>query len=115
MIPYCIYCDFHEHIWFMGGDILSIFKIFSKWNKKGWGRPPGPYSKCKLKLMTIHKYLLCPCKRQMSRLRFIALRGVTISTNVAHLHYIIAAVVQWVRALAPQAEGWVFESQPRQT
>ena len=21
-----------------------------------------------------------------------------------------AAVVQWVRALAPQAEGWVFES-----
>ena len=26
-----------------------------------------------------------------------------------------AAVAQWVRALAPQAEGWVFESQPRQT
>ena len=26
-----------------------------------------------------------------------------------------AAVAQSVRALAPQAEGWVFESQPRQT
>ena len=26
-----------------------------------------------------------------------------------------AAVAQWVRAFAPQAEGWVFESQPRQT
>ena len=25
------------------------------------------------------------------------------------------AVAQWVRAFAPQAEGWVFESQPRQT
>ena len=27
----------------------------------------------------------------------------------------VAAVAQWVRALAPQAEGWVFESNPRQT
>ena len=26
-----------------------------------------------------------------------------------------AAVAQWVRAVAPQADGWVFESQPRQT
>ena len=26
-----------------------------------------------------------------------------------------AAVAHWVRALASQAEGWVFESQPRQT
>ena len=26
-----------------------------------------------------------------------------------------AAVAQWDRALAPQAEGWVFESQPLQT
>ena len=26
-----------------------------------------------------------------------------------------AAVAQWVRAFAPQAEGWVFEFQPRQT
>ena len=26
-----------------------------------------------------------------------------------------AEVVQWVKAFAPQAEGWVFESQPRQT
>ena len=25
-----------------------------------------------------------------------------------------AAVAQWVRTLAPQAEGWVFESQPQQ-
>ena len=25
------------------------------------------------------------------------------------------AVAQWVRAFAPQAEGWVFESQPRKT
>ena len=27
----------------------------------------------------------------------------------------IAAVAQWVRVLALHAEGWVFESQPRQT
>ena len=27
----------------------------------------------------------------------------------------IAAVAQWIRALASQAEGWVFESQQRQT
>ena len=26
-----------------------------------------------------------------------------------------AAVAQWVRVFAPQAEGWVFETQPRQT
>ena len=26
-----------------------------------------------------------------------------------------AAVAQWARAFASQAEGWVFESQPRQT
>ena len=26
-----------------------------------------------------------------------------------------AALAQWVRAFAPQAEGWVFESQPPQT
>ena len=25
------------------------------------------------------------------------------------------AVAQWVREFAPQAEGWVFESQPRKT
>ena len=28
---------------------------------------------------------------------------------------ITAAMAQWVRALAPQAKGWVFEFQPRQT
>ena len=28
------------------------------------------------------------------------------------LHYII---MKWVRAFAPQAEGWVIESQQRQT
>ena len=27
---------------------------------------------------------------------------------------ITAAMAQWVRAFVPQAEGWVFESQPRQ-
>ena len=26
-----------------------------------------------------------------------------------------AAVAQWARAFASQAEGWMFESQPRQT
>ena len=26
-----------------------------------------------------------------------------------------AAVAQWVKAFTPQAEGWVFESHPRQT
>ena len=34
-----------------------------------------------------------------------------ILTNVA----VTAAVAQWVRVFAPQAEGWVFESQQRQT
>ena len=28
---------------------------------------------------------------------------------------IAGAVAQWVRAFARQAEGWVFESKPRQT
>ena len=28
-------------------------------------------------------------------------------------HDITEAMAQWVRALAPQAEGWVFETQPR--
>ena len=28
---------------------------------------------------------------------------------------VTAAAAQWVRAFASQAEGWVFESQPRQT
>ena len=33
-----------------------------------------------------------------------------------NLNYFTAAVLaQWGRALAPQAEGWVFTSQPRQT
>ena len=27
----------------------------------------------------------------------------------------LSLMAQWVRALAPQTEGWVFESQPRQT
>ena len=26
-----------------------------------------------------------------------------------------AALAPWVRTFAPQAEGWVFESKPRQT
>ena len=26
-----------------------------------------------------------------------------------------ASVAQWIRALVPKAEGWVFEYQPRQT
>ena len=30
-------------------------------------------------------------------------------------NWITGAMAQWVRALAPQAEGWVFESQLRQT
>ena len=29
--------------------------------------------------------------------------------------YHAVAVAQWVKAFAPQAEGWVFESQPWQT
>ena len=32
-----------------------------------------------------------------------------------HVHTFPAAVAQWVRAFAPQAEGWVFLSQPQQT
>ena len=46
--------------------------------------------------------------------------GVSLmKTHVFHQAWFIltqtAAMVQWVRALAPQGEGWVFESQPRQT
>ena len=43
--------------------------------------------KCKLKLKTIHKCFLCPYKRQISMLRFIALRGVRAHRNVAHLQH----------------------------
>ena len=35
--------------------------------------------------------------------------------NMLFTMLITAAVAQWVRAFALQAEGWVFESQPRQT
>ena len=28
---------------------------------------------------------------------------------------VAAAVAQWVRTFAPQADGWVFESEPEQT
>ena len=28
---------------------------------------------------------------------------------------VAAAVAQWVKTIAPQADGWVFESQPQQT
>ena len=31
------------------------------------------------------------------------------------LEGLAAAVAQWARAFALQAEGWVFESQPQQT
>ena len=44
-------------------------------------------SPCYLKLKTIHKYFLCPYKRQISMLRFIALRGVRPHRNVAHLQH----------------------------
>ena len=29
--------------------------------------------------------------------------------------YLAAAFAQWMKAFAPQAEGWMFESQPRRT
>ena len=33
-----------------------------------------------------------------------------------HTQILLAvAVAQWVKAFYPQAKGWVFESQPRQT
>ena len=35
--------------------------------------------------------------------------------NMIRQVYYTAAVAQLVRAFALQAEGWVFESQPRQT
>ena len=40
-----------------------------------------------LKLKTIHKWFLCPYKRQISMLRFIALRGVWPHRNVALLKH----------------------------
>ena len=33
----------------------------------------------------------------------------------SNLQWCTAAVTQWVRAFTSQAEGWLFESQPRQT
>ena len=38
-----------------------------------------------------------------------------IFRKLLNIHQLQAAVEQWVRALVPQAEGRVFESQPRQT
>ena len=38
-----------------------------------------------------------------------------ISVATATHNFIAAAVAQWVRAIALQVEGWVFESEPRQT
>ena len=35
--------------------------------------------------------------------------------ETAHNEIVTAAVAQWVTAFASQAEGWVCESQPRQT
>ena len=35
--------------------------------------------------------------------------------KIRRLIYLDVVVAQWVRAVAPQAEGWVFESQPRHT
>ena len=40
----------------------------------------------------------------MVRLNFI--------TFIVSVYIVTVALAQWVRALAPQAEGWVFESQP---
>ena len=39
----------------------------------------------------------------------------TLPSPSDHTLYTAAAVAQWVRAFASQAEGWVFESKPRHT
>ena len=44
-------------------------------------------NRCYLKLKTIHMYFLCPFKRQISMLRFIALRGARANKNVANLQH----------------------------
>ena len=38
-----------------------------------------------------------------------------IAFECRRILYRAAVVAQWIRAFAPQAEGLVFESQPRQT
>ena len=38
-----------------------------------------------------------------------------VKDNVPFYLDLSRAAAQWVRALAPQAVGWMFESQPRQT
>ena len=37
------------------------------------------------------------------------------SVKMRYLFFLTAAMAQWVRAWASQAEGWVFHSQSRQT
>ena len=41
--------------------------------------------------------------------------GNSVALHLGGTSHFTAAVAQWVRALAPQAEGWVFESKLRQT
>ena len=58
-------------------------------------------------------------KKKMHGCRFVSLIWYcSILSYVLCIYvYIIwtAAMAQWVRALTPHTEGWVFESQPRQT
>ena len=57
-------------------------------------------------LLLILLHIMYQKKKTMSRDIYMSI--------LYHLN-INAAVAHWVRAFAPQAEGWMFESQPRQT
>ena len=35
--------------------------------------------------------------------------------GLIHIIWIIAALAQWARAFASQAEGWMFDSKPQET
>ena len=59
----------------------------------------------------------CVIFKEVEIVKF-ALKYNNYSKSSVSIHIYIkwtAAVAQWLRALAPQAEGWVFESKPRQT
>ena len=86
--------------------------------------------------LSIHKSIICKYVNKgsfidkvkrilLSNLRYfynMAFGAFTMVLNIIfpinkirRLIYLDVVVAQWVRAVAPQVEGWVFESQPRHT
>ena len=89
---------------------------------------------CQFFLMSDFKLIFTNAKMQFSYYNYSILRGQKYckQTELSHLHcfeqwkfhflfkwwgiaYFAAAVAQWGKAWAPQAKGWVYDSQPWQT